>query len=104
MRVARVALCANGALLSAWLLHSDRGPIWSGIDNRVVTPKELASSMGFVVYRDIADRLQVPVNFGDSEDILKADTLGNAMHLACVGVVLACALGSTRLADPAQLA
>ena len=58
-----------------------------------MTRRERAACMGYPVYPDLAAAAQIPVDI--STDAAPRSSLGNAMHVACVGVVLAAAFAST---------
>ena len=64
--------------------------LWDAGSKRLVSPQELACAMGFPVFSACAARANVPIDLSPSDWSLS--TLGNTMHVACVGTVLAAAL------------
>ena len=66
---------------------------WSPSRERWMLPREKAACMGFPVYDDLARRARVPL---DVSTVACADAVGNAMHVANVGVVLLATMYSTR--------
>ena len=74
--------------------HSHVKPLWLLLRNRWLIHSELASMMGFPVYQLLSQVAGIPV---DSAKMVGPPTaLGNAMHGACVGTALACALAAAR--------
>lgn len=74
--------------------HSTVKPLWLLRHNRWLIPIELAVMMGFPVSQLSSQVAGVPV---DTATMAGPPTaLGNAMHVACVGTALACALTAAR--------
>ena len=76
------------------LRRSTVKPIWLIRHNRWLIHSELAAMMGFPVAQLFAQVAGVPVDTATMAGPPAA--LGNAMHIACVGTALACALTATR--------
>ena len=56
-------------------------------------PREKAACMGFPVYDDLAGTARVPLDIETIEHIAgNASPIGNAMHVASVGVVMLAAM------------
>lgn len=67
--------------------------LWSPYRRRWLIPQELSAIMGWPVYQDLAAASGAPLH-----DVTQthATALGNTMHTACVGVVLAVLLASAQ--------
>merc|ERR1712026_389861 len=63
--------------------------LWSPHRRRWLTHPERAAAMGFPVYQDLAEAARVPLDHAALQ--APASSLGNAMHMANVGVVVAVA-------------
>jgi len=79
------------------LRRSTVRPLWLFRQNRWLIHSELAALMRFPVYPLLSQVAGVPVD----EVTLTgpATALGNAMHVACVGAAIACALAGARSID-----
>ncbi len=64
---------------------------WSPHHGRWMTDREKAACMGFPVYDDLAARAKVPL---DRLTIQRPAAIGNAMHVANVGVVMLAAMAA----------
>ena len=66
---------------------------WSPLRSRWMLPREKAACMGFPVYDDLARASRVPLDIDTIEHIAGNDSpIGNAMHVANVGVVMLAAM------------
>jgi hypothetical protein len=72
--------------------------LWSPYLGRWLIPSELATAMGF----NTGASAQTGVPVDPSVDLYSYAFLGNAMHVASVGGVLACALACLRPIDPVE--
>ena len=80
------------------LRTTSSGPLWSPWKRRWLTKRERAAAMGFPVFPDLARKSGVTV----CEEHLGPGRVGNAMHVASVGVAFAIAVvaGSADEARP----
>jgi hypothetical protein len=66
---------------------------WSPSRSRWMLPREKAACMGFSVYGDLARAARVPLDSDTIEHVAgNAAPIGNAMHVANVGVVMLAAM------------
>ena len=81
----------DGAMLPT--LRKRSTPWWSPQRGRWMTPREKAACMGFPVYPDLARAARVAVDEITGRDSTAA-SIGNAMHVASVGLVILAALAA----------
>ena len=87
------------------VIRRSMGPMHSLEHNRSVSQKELLTSMGFIVYKDLEQKGQailMPKKMLESTPAMR-NAVGNAMHLPNCNTVLAVAMAAVRRATEAEI-